>query len=171
MTVKGATESPTFYCGLFLNFIPGIFNSCFFPFLSKAFSKLFLYEKASCKDGLGAERDLSISTSKCRKLHLWAVELLFRFLLSYWQNNYSVCKMCIIRCYNGHSEVLLWRFRSTSMRMLESGDTWCSLCFPFLLRTITALSVAVKVYWHRLSYFKDDGIYLTCLWLRGAYDC
>lgn len=169
MIVKEATESPTFYSGLFLHFIAVIFNSCFFPFLSKAFSKLFLYKKASCRDVLGAEWDLSISTSKCRKLHLWAVEFCFRFLLSYWQNNYSVCKMCIIRSCNGSSEVLSWRFRSMSMGMLAPSDTWCSL-FPFLYKDCHS-SVAVRVYWHRLSYFKDNYIYLTCLWLLGAYDC
>lgn len=130
MIVKGATESPTFYSGLFSHFIAVIFNSCFFPFLSQVNYSL---KNKACRDVLGAEWDLSICTSKCRKLHLWAVEFCLRFLLLQWQSNYSVCKMCIIRCFNGNSEVLLWQFRSMSMGMLESCDTWCSL-FPFLAK-------------------------------------
>lgn len=42
MIVKGATESPTFYSGLFLSFNPVIFNSYFLPIVAKAFAKLFL---------------------------------------------------------------------------------------------------------------------------------
>lgn len=42
MIIKGATESPAFYSGLFFSFNPVIFNSYFFPFVAKAFTKLFL---------------------------------------------------------------------------------------------------------------------------------
>lgn len=43
MIVKGAAESTTFYnCGLILHFNPVNFNLYFFPFVAKAFTKVFL---------------------------------------------------------------------------------------------------------------------------------
>lgn len=130
---KGALKAPLFIVVCFYILLLSSLIHATFHFYLKLSVNYSFTKKASCRDVLGAEWDLSISTSKCRKLHLWAVEFCFICLLSYWQNNFSVCKRCIIRWCNGSSEILLWQFKSMSMGMLESCDTWCSL-FPFLAK-------------------------------------